>query len=360
MTKKNTYILIMAGGIGSRFWPSSRSEKPKQFLDILGLGKSLLQLSVERFRKAFPLSAVRILTHERYKSLVQEQLPELAEEQIICEPSRKNTAPCIAYAACKLYALDPESSFIVAPSDHIIMKEDAFLEKIQEALKWADKGYILTLGIEPSRPDTGYGYIRYQELEGQGAHPVERFTEKPGLEQAKAFLADGSYLWNAGIFIWKTARIMEALKEHAPAIYKPLSSDMSCYNNDKEQEYIKRVYAQCPSISIDYALMERAEGIYTVPADIGWSDLGTWASLYEQLPKDKDGNALDVQAAQQSILSESKNCLLRLPKNKIAVVKGLENYIIVDEGDVLLIYPKDEEQEIKQVQADVAERFGLE
>ena len=352
--KPNTYVVIMAGGIGSRFWPSSRAAYPKQFLDILGLGKSLLRLTFERFLPLCPAERILVVTHEDYRDLVQAHLPELSPAQILCEPSRRNTAPCIAYAALKLQAKDPESSFIVAPSDHLILKEAEFLGKITKALELAQQGYLLTLGIQPTRPDTGYGYIRYAQTQGQACR-VERFTEKPDLATAQGFLAQGNYLWNAGIFIWQTKAIIEALARYAPDVYAPLAAQPQAYWTAEEAEFIGTAYAQTPAISIDYAVMERAEQIYTLPADIGWSDLGTWASLYTHLPQDAQGNAADAQSAAGLLLEETQNCLVRLPKGKRAVIRGLDNYIVVDEQDVLLIYPKDQEQDIKQVQAKMGD-----
>lgn len=349
------YIAIMAGGVGSRFWPASREDKPKQFLDITGTGQSLLQMTVERFKKIVPIENIFIVTNKKYKELVKEQLPELSDNQIIGEPSRNNTAPCVAYTALKLASLDPNANMVVAPSDHLILKEEAFLAQIKKALDFASENdALLTLGIEPSRPDTGYGYIHFEEGQN-GVNPVKAFKEKPDLAKAKEYVASGNYLWNAGIFIWSVKSVLKAFENHANEIYKILSEDNSAYNTDSEQAYIDRVYPTTPSISIDYAIMEKADNVFTLPSDIGWSDLGTWGSLHAESKKDADNNVI---LAEKVILAEAKNNMIRLPKGKLAVIKGLEDYIIIDEGDVLLIYPKSEEQEIKQVRKEIENKIG--
>lgn len=345
------YAAIMAGGIGSRFWPASRQDRPKQFLDILGTGKSLLRLTFERFQQLIPEEHIYILTNQTYQSLVLEHLPELRPDQVLCEPSRNNTAPCIAYTALKLQDLDPQANMVVAPSDHLIQKEDAFLEHLQRGLAFtAHAEALLTLGIQPTRPDTGYGYIQFDKAAGDGIYPVSRFAEKPPLEKAQAYLQSGDYLWNAGIFIWRAQSVLKAFQEHARSIYDILNQEPQIYNTAAEQAYIEKTYPKTPSISIDYAIMEKAQNVYTLPADIGWSDLGTWASLHEQLPKDDAGNSAVADAVW---MEDTQNSLIRMPKDKLLVVKGLEDFIIVDEGDVLLIYPKSEEQNIKSVRDQI-------
>ena len=349
------YIAIMAGGVGSRFWPASREDKPKQFLDITGTGQSLLQMTVERFKKIVPVENIFIVTNKKYKELVKEQLPELSDNQIIGEPSRNNTAPCVAYTALKLASLDPNANMVVAPSDHLILKEDAFLEQIKKALDFASENdALLTLGIKPTRPDTGYGYIHFDKGQN-GINPVKAFKEKPDLAKAKEYVASGDYLWNAGIFIWSVKSVLKAFEHHANEIYQILSENNSAYNTSGEQDYIDKVYPTTPSISIDYAIMEKADNVFTLPSDIGWSDLGTWGSLHAESKKDDDNNVI---LAEKVILAEAKNNMIRLPKGKLAVIKGLEDYIIIDEGDVLLIYPKSEEQEIKQVRKGIEEQLG--
>lgn len=355
-TTNHTYVAIMAGGVGSRFWPGSREARPKQFLDMLGVGKSLLRLTFERFLPLCPASHIFIVTNAAYKDLIKQQIPELTDNQILCEPSRNNTGPCVAYTAFKLAALDPDANFIIAPSDHIVLKEQAFLEKIERALGFAAANEALvTLGIQPSRPDTGYGYIQMENEAAPGIFKVKRFTEKPDLESARQFVASGEYLWNAGIFVWNVRSILSAFGNLAPDIFEILQKGNGLWNTPGEQDFIDRVYPTTPNISVDFAIMEKAPNVFTVPAEFGWSDLGTWASLYMECPKDEQGNVLQ---GDHILAMDVKNCLVRTPKDKLVVLKDLHDYIIVDEGDALLVYPKSKEQEIKQVTALVKERFG--
>lgn len=343
----------MAGGIGSRFWPASREARPKQFLDILGVGKSLLRLTFERFLKLCPANHIFIVTNAAYKDLVKQHLPELTDNQILCEPSRNNTGPCVAYTAFKLQALDPAANIVIAPSDHVILKEDVFIEKLQTALSFtAGHDALLTLGIRPTRPDTGYGYVHFEKQENEGVHKVHKFTEKPDLETAQSFAASGEYLWNAGIFIWTAKSILKAFEKHANGIYQILQPGSALFNTAKEQDFINRHYPQTPNISVDFAILERSENVFTIPAGIGWSDLGTWASLHAGSPKDAAGN---VVQGERVMAIGVKDSLLRLPAGKLAVIKGLDGYIVVDEEDVLLIYPKDQEQEIKAVTKQMEE-----
>ncbi|MEM9920271.1 MAG: mannose-1-phosphate guanylyltransferase [Bacteroidota bacterium] len=360
----NTYVAIMAGGIGSRFWPASRTARPKQFLDILGVGKSLIRLTFERFLKLCPAENIFIVTNGLYKDLVKEHLPELSDNQILCEPSRNNTGPCVAYTAFKLQQLDPAANFIIAPSDHIVLKEEVFIEALRKALDFTKReNALLTLGIRPSRPDTGYGYINYAQEQVEaphsndnigGVHKVIQFTEKPQEEKARAFLASGDYLWNAGIFIWRAQSILKAFQKHAPEIYTILEKGRAQYNTPEEQAFVDQYYPTTPSISVDYAIMEQADNIYTIPTDFGWSDLGTWASLHVESPKDEGGNTVNAQA----MLNDVTNCLIRAPKEKLVVLRDLDNFIVVDEEDVLLIYPKSKEQEIKKLTADIRTESG--
>jgi mannose-1-phosphate guanylyltransferase len=355
-SKKDTYILIMAGGVGSRFWPKSRNNFPKQFIDILGIGKSLLQLTYERFLKICPRENVFILSNEQYSGLIKEQLIGLSEKNIIAEPSRNNTAPCIAYASFKIKQLNTEARIVVAPSDHLILDEAVFLKKVQQALSYVnDHDALVTLGITPTRPDTGYGYINYKKEDKEGVHQVLRFLEKPNLEKAKAFLASGDYLWNAGIFVWRVDTILSSLAQHSPKIYELFEKGKSCYNTLDEQAYISENYPLSANISIDYAIMEKADNVFTIPGEFGWSDLGTWASLYEVAEKDEHNN---VFAGHAINLSETTNCMIQIPKDKVAVIKGLDNYIVVDDGKILLIYPKAGEQEIKQVSKTIVAIYG--
>jgi mannose-1-phosphate guanylyltransferase len=348
MENKNQYIAIMAGGVGSRFWPASRESLPKQFLDILGVGKSLIQLTYDRALQLVPKENILIATNKRYKELVNEHLPDIFDNQILLEPSRNNTAPCIAYLALKIANQNPDSTFAVWPSDHVILKEAEFKTKMNLAFSYAEKGEsLVTLGIQPTRPDTGYGYIEVNHKDGaQAIEKVVQFKEKPDLTTAQSYLDAGNYFWNAGIFIWSVKAVTAAFQNNAPSILEVLGEDVSKYNTTEEQEYIDRVYPNTEKISGDYALLERSNNVYTIPADIGWSDLGTWNSLHAYLEKDKKDNVM------QGIILSAEDCednFVRLPRTKKAVIKGLKNMIVIDEGDVLLIYPKDQEQEIKSV-----------
>ena len=350
------YVAIMAGGVGSRFWPASRSSRPKQFLDILGTGKSLIRHTYERFLNLVPSENIYVVTNEQYRGLVSEHLPELQPHQIIGEPSRNNTAPSVAYAAYKIHALDPGANMVIAPSDHIILKEVVFLKIMEKALQFtATHDALCTLGITPTRPDTGYGYIHF-DREGQNrVHKVLEFKEKPDEATARSYLASGAYLWNAGIFIWRTGSILEAYRKYAPGIAQLLENDAKVYNTEAEKQFISENYPQTPNISVDFAILEKAGNVYTIPADIGWSDLGTWASLHEELPKSNDGNVLQ---GDKIVAIDTHNTLLRSNSGRLVVVSGLENYIVVDEKDVLLIWPKSREQEIKAARSTAIERHG--
>ena len=353
---QHTYVAIMAGGVGSRFWPGSREARPKQFLDMLGVGKSLLRLTFERFLPICPAANIFIVTNAAYKSLILEQIPELTDNQILCEPSRNNTGPCVAYTAFKLAALDPDANFVIAPSDHIVLKENAFLEKIQLALDFAAANdALVTLGIQPSRPDTGYGYIQMENEAALGIFKVKRFTEKPDLGTAQQFVTSGEYLWNAGIFVWNVRSILSAYQDLSPDIFHILEKGRGFWNSAGEQAFIDKYYPTTPNISVDFAIMEKAKNVFTVPAEFGWSDLGTWASLYAECPKDGHGNVLQ---GDHILALDVADCLVRTPKGKLVVLKDLHDFIVVDEGDALLVYPKSKEQEIKQVTALVKERFG--
>lgn len=346
----------MAGGIGSRFWPASRTARPKQFLDILGVGKSLIQLTYDRFLKLCPKENIFVVTNGLYKNLVQEHLPDITDNQILCEPSRNNTAPCIAYTAFKLQALNPEANLVVAPSDQVILDVENFTKTLEKALRYtAKEDALLTLGIKPTRPDTGYGYINYEMQGTEGIHKVVRFTEKPKLEKAKAFLESGDYLWNAGIFIWRVASVLKAFQQYAPQIHQILSAGGDCYNTGEEQSFIDSHYPTTPKISVDFAIMEKAENIFTIPSSFGWSDLGTWASLYAESEKKLHQNVIQGDSV---IALDSTGCLVRAQKGKLVVLKDLEDYIIVDENDVLLIFPKSKEQEIKSVTQQINDKFG--
>ncbi len=354
---QHTYVAIMAGGVGSRFWPGSREARPKQFLDMLGVGKSLLRLTFERFLPICPAERIFIVTNEAYRALVKEQIPEISDNQIIGEPSRNNTAPCVAFTAFKLAALDPKANFVIAPSDHIVLKEDVFREKIEQALAFtAERDALVTLGLQPSRPDTGYGYIHFSENEAApGIFKVKRFAEKPDNATAQAFVESGEYLWNAGIFIWSANAILAAFARHNSQIFSILEKGKGQYNTPAERQFMAEAYPTTPNISVDFAIMEKAENVFTLPAEFGWSDLGTWASLFEECPKDAQGN---VVQAENALLLDTQNCLVRMPAGKLIVLKDLENYMVIDEGDVLMVFPKSKEQEVKTVTAKVREGFG--
>lgn len=343
------YIAIMAGGIGSRFWPSSTTERPKQFLDILGVGKSLIRMTFERVLPLCPADHIMVLTNKKYKALVMEHLPELPEQNILCEPSMNNTAPCIAYMALKIAQKDPDASFAVLPSDHVILKEDVYRQKLEQAFTFAENhDALVTLGISPSRPDTGYGYVKYTaEQLFSGIHKVEAFKEKPDLITAQQYLDSGQYLWNAGMFVWSVKSILTSFGQNAPDITAVLSQNLAVYNTDQEQSYIDEVYPKTDNISIDYAILERADNVYTIPADIGWSDLGTWSSLHAYLAAGSDTVAIGKNIR----LIDCKDTIVMSNNDKTIVIKGLEDYIVIDEENALLIYPKSQEQEIKQVVA---------
>jgi mannose-1-phosphate guanylyltransferase len=340
------YIAIMAGGVGSRFWPSSTEDRPKQFLDILGIGKSLLRMTFERALKIVPADKILIVTNKRYKALVMVHLPELSENNILCEPSMNNTAPCVAYTALRIQAIDPEATFAVLPSDHVILKEDEYIRLLNLAFTAAStRDVLMTLGIEPTRPDTGYGYIQYQKNAQSQIFKVRQFREKPDLVEAQSYLDSGEYLWNAGMFVWSVPTLLSAFERHAPEILQILSQEIVHFGSNTEQEYIDRVYPSTESISIDYAILERADNVYTMPADIGWSDLGTWNSLHAYMSTDSD----QVTIGKNIHLIDSHNVIVMSNNDKKIVIKGLKDFIVVDEDNALLIYPKSDEQEIKEV-----------
>jgi mannose-1-phosphate guanylyltransferase len=356
----NNYALIMAGGVGSRFWPVSRTAHPKQFIDFFGIGKTLIQSTYERFLQTCPPENIFIVTNEIYVDLIKEQLPAMQDNQILAEPMMRNTAPCIAYGAMKIAALNPEAVIIVAPSDHTIAYQDAFIAAIEQSLQAAAANDVLvTLGIKPSRPDTGYGYIQYTSdylPDDEQIHKVKLFTEKPNRELAKTFLDSGDFLWNAGIFIWSAKSINNAFEKYLPDMYEIFQQGNSAYNTALEKEFIGDAYAQCTNISIDFAIMEKAENVYVLPADFGWSDLGTWSSIYEMAEKDYVGNA--VIPSEQVMMFDSSNCMVNVPKDKLVILQGLHNYIVVESNNTLMICPRDEEQNVKKVVADVKANFG--
>lgn len=354
---KNNYCVIMAGGIGSRFWPMSTVQRPKQFLDVLGIGKSLLRMTFERMLKIAPVENIYIVTNAMYSGLVSEQLPELRPEQILTEPERKNTAPCITYAAAKIHAINPEANLVVAPSDHLILKEDKFTEIVQIALETAaSNDRLVTLGIKPTRPDTGYGYIEFVEhgdvLAGQ-VRDVKHFTEKPNRELAEIFVKSGNYYWNSGIFVWRSSTILNALEKFKPELHKLFTDEMSKYNTAEEQDYVNACFAACEDISIDFAVMENAKNVSVVLASFDWSDLGTWGSLYTHLEKDYNGNAV---IGDNVHMINSTNCIVNLPNNKLALIEGLDNHIVVESDNMLMILNKNDEQNLKKYLVPMEEK----
>lgn len=357
---KDNYVLIMAGGIGSRFWPVSRTSHPKQFIDILGTGKTLIQQTYERFLKIVPRENVFIITNDIYTTLVKEQLPELADSQILAEPIMRNTAPCIAYGCHKIHKINPNACVVVAPSDHLILDPEGFIQAINQSLETAaEQDCLITLGIKPSRPDTGYGYIQFNSSTINGDfHKVKTFTEKPNLDLAKTFVQSGEFLWNAGIFVWSVRNILKAFNHYLPEINEVFKEGEAVFNTSREQEFIQKAYYQCTNISIDYGIMEKADNVYVLPSEFGWSDLGTWASVYEVADKDYVGNA--VMPADRVIMYDSSNCMVNVPKEKLVILQGLHDFIIVENNNTLLICPRNEEQNVKQVVADVKQRFGSE
>lgn len=356
---KDHYAVIMAGGIGSRFWPISRKTMPKQFIDVLGTGKTLIQDTYSRFLKIVPKENIYILTNANYKSLVQEQLGLDDESLIIGEPAMRNTAPCIAYASHKLKALNPDAVMVIAPSDHLIQDTGEFVQSIQSALDEASKNDALfTLGIKPSRPDTGYGYIHWAGEHHLGEFKkVDAFVEKPNLATAEAYLESGEYLWNAGIFIWKASQLIGELALYSPTLNEILARGEQVYNTDGEEDFLLHNYPTCENISIDYAVMEKSKSVYVLPVDFGWSDLGTWTSVYGIAAKDEWGNVL-IPDPENIILYNSKNCMVNVPSFKRVVIKDLDDYIVVESNNTLMICPKSAEQEVKQVVADASARFG--
>lgn len=349
----NRYIIIMAGGVGSRFWPASTVDKPKQFLDILGIGKSLIRMTFERCLPLVSAEKIIILTNQKYKALVQAHLPEIPESNILLEPSMNNTAPCIAYAALRLQKRVGDGVMAVLPSDHVILKEKEYVDIMLKGFEFAEKQKVLvTLGIQPTRPDTGYGYIEFDKHDGQknsGIKRVMSFKEKPDVDKASEYLSQGNYLWNAGMFIWRLDVILEAFHHYEPQITEVLSRDVEKLGGPGEQDYINKVYPLTKSVSIDYAIMEKADNVYTIPADIGWSDLGTWKSLHAYLAEEES----QVTIGKNIHLLDCEEIMVRSDNEKVIVIKGLKNYIVVDESDALLIYPKSEEQDIKKVVATI-------
>lgn len=354
MLNPNNYCVIMAGGIGSRFWPMSRTSHPKQFLDILGTGETLIQQTYRRLKRICPEQNIYIVTNDLYQNLIKEQIKGITDEQIICEPSRKNTAPCIAYANHKIALKNPNANIVVAPADHLILKEDEFVRVINLALKYTEKNdCLLTLGITPSRPDTGYGYIQFDSNHSSiddEIKKVKTFTEKPDLELAKQFIESGEFCWNSGMFIWSLKSISKAFDLLLPQMNQLFKEGADKYNTPEEAGFINDTYSICKNISIDYGIMEKSTNVYVISADIGWSDLGTWGSIYTHLPLDENKNAI---VGGSVLMYDSSNNIVNVPNDKLVVLQGLDDYIVVESDKILLVCKKQDEQKIKQFVNDV-------
>jgi len=359
MDPKHTYCVIMAGGIGSRFWPMSRTARPKQFLDFLGLGRTLIQQTWDRFLPICPPENILVVTNERYAPLVKEQLPAITGANILTEPSRKNTAPCVAYANHVITKRDPEASIIVAASDHLVLREAEFHAVIRLALaQAAHADCIVTLGIKPNRPDTGYGYIQYTD-DGTTAHPgvkkVASFHEKPDHATAERFVASGDFLWNSGLFIATAKSLHNAYARHLPAMERAFAAGAAVYGTPAEKDFIAKTYASCESISIDYGVMEKAANVLVVPGDFGWSDLGTWGSLYTHVPKDAQGNAA---LGERVRLHDCRDTMVHVQDDRLVVLQGLDDHIVVSTPDALLVVRKHDEQMIKRFVEETGKEFG--
>jgi mannose-1-phosphate guanylyltransferase len=357
MSKNNNYYaVLMAGGVGSRFWPVSTSSYPKQFHDMLGAGATLLQKTFSRLNQFIPTENILILTNSNYRELVLEQLPQVGKQQVVLEPAMRNTAPCILYAALKIQKSNPDAVMIVAPSDHWIEDEAAFANDVIQCFdKCQQESVLCTLGIKPTFPNTGFGYIEFEKGSNSGLKKVNQFREKPDYETAKDFLSQGNFLWNAGIFVWSANTIINAFKEQQPEQYRLFHTGVRVYNTTEEQAFIDENYGKAENISIDYAILENSMDIYVLPASFDWNDLGTWGSLYEKLKKDEDQNAV---VNGRAVCTDAKGNMIRTQKDKIVILDGLNDYIIVEKEEVLLIYPKSKEQDIKKVLNTVKEKFG--
>lgn len=355
MTKEaNNYCVIMSGGVGSRFWPFSRRDMPKQFLDFFGTGCSLLQQTFDRFAQIIPTENILIVTNEAYANMVQQQLPQISPSQILLEPARRNTAPCIAWASYHIRSMNPKANIVVSPSDHLILKEQEFLNAVSAGLDFVSRSTnLLTLGIKPSRPETGYGYIQIDEKVEPNCYKVKTFTEKPELELAKVFVDSGEFYWNSGLFMWNVGTIIDVMEALLPEVCSNLKSDV--YGTGEEQNFINEHFPACPNVSIDYGVMEKAHNVYVSLGDFGWSDLGTWSSLYDLSEKDTNGN---VSLKGYTELYDCKDNIVVMPKGKLAVIKGLKGYLVAEAGNVLLICKKDDEHTIRNIVNDTQMKFG--
>lgn len=350
MTNKNNYCIIMAGGVGSRFWPLSTTELPKQFIDILGTGKTFIRQTFERFLEIAPAENFLVLTNVMYKEIVLRELPEIGEHQVLCEPNRRNTAPCILYAAFRIKAINPDANMVITPADHLVTGEAQFTRVIEDSIKFvAGNDNLMTIGIQPTRPETGYGYIQVSE-QLRDIVKVKTFTEKPSIDVAKMFVESGEFLWNAGIFVWSCRAIVNAFKEYQEELYSIFAAGEGLYNTEQEQEFINKVYPSCQNISIDYGIMEHSSHVYVHSADFGWSDIGTWGSLFENSPKDNLNNSIVGNRTKCYDVSDS---IIRIADGKVAIIEGLKDYIVVDNDEALLICSKENEQKIKYYIDDI-------
>ncbi|HUX55000.1 MAG TPA: mannose-1-phosphate guanylyltransferase [Williamwhitmania sp.] len=351
---KNHYCVIMAGGVGSRFWPLSRNAKPKQFLDILGTGRTFIQQTFDRFAAIIPVENIMVVTSVAYKDIVLEQLPEIDESQVLLEPLRRNTAPCIAYANYKILERNSNAVMVVAPSDHLVLNEKQFHNTILQGLAFAEANKsLITIGIKPTRPETGYGYIQINSgvsAPEAGIRKVKTFTEKPNLDMAKIFLKSGEFFWNSGIFIWSLTTILDSFRDLLPEVSSLFADGIGLYNSSKEEGFIRDIYSECRSVSIDYGIMEKADNVYVIMAEFGWSDLGTWGSLFINSKRDKLGNSVTGANVMNYGI---KNCLVRVPDEKLVVLQGLSDCIVVESDGILLVCRMDDEQEIKSFVSDI-------
>jgi len=356
----NTYCVIMAGGVGSRFWPLSRTAMPKQFLDILGTGRTFLQQTYDRFLKTVAKENFLVVTNARYKNLVLEQLPEIREEQVLLEPLRRNTAPCLAYALHKIKAKNTAAKVIVSPSDHLILDREEFAQQINNGLAFLDTHpALLTLGIKPDRPETMYGYIQTQNrrefMDLENLFKVKTFTEKPDLEMAKIFIETGEFYWNSGIFISTLSCFLDTFKTHLPEMAQTFEAGEHLLNTDDEEAFISKAYSECQALSIDYGIMEKADNVFVLTAEFGWTDMGSWSALYEKMEKNSDGNSV---RADNAIMYDVKNTIVDIAKDKVAVIQGLEDFIVADSDDVLMICRREDENQIKKFVTDVRIKKG--
>lgn len=353
---KNNYAILMAGGVGSRFWPVSTQSFPKQFHDMLGTGETLIQKTFSRLSNIIPEENIFILTNKRYNNLVFEQLPKITKRQVVLEPAMRNTAPCILFAALKIQKENPEAVMIVAPSDHWIEDEASFTENIQLAFNFCSKNNaLMTLGIKPTFPNTGYGYIEYDTSSNEEIKNVNQFREKPDYETAKSFIEQGNFLWNAGIFMWSVTSVIKAFQNNSPQLYNLFEKGIEAYNTDFEDDFIRDNYAKSDNISVDYAIMEKSDNVFVLPATFDWNDLGTWGSLYDKIDEGQGANAI-VNA--NALTKDASGNMIRADKGKIVVIEGLNDFIIVDKNEVLLIFPKEKEQDIKALRESVSKKFG--